>query len=190
MLSHSTIHHVDQAIKWDLDGIKGGYHQQKQPELQRPTLHTDSPSARPKLPRPTCMTLEKSEPYIRIQRNDEYTPFFEEEYKYFKSEYRSVKKLGQCLFGAVHLAIKRSSGLKVVYKIIEKEDVKFYALESSPPPECHSTKVSTLYGKHAGARCMSPRPQSLLLPFEIKLQEYLSHLGYENSYVPRLLTTF
>ncbi|KAH6580653.1 hypothetical protein BASA61_009515 [Batrachochytrium salamandrivorans] len=133
------------------------------------------------------MTWKESEPYIRIQRNDEYTPFFEEEYKYFKSEYYSVRKLGQCLFGAVHLAIKRSSGLKVVYKIIEKEDVKFYALESSPPPECHSTKVSTLYGKHAGARCMSPRPQSLLLPFEIKLQEYLSHLGYENSYVPRVI---
>ncbi|KAH9268267.1 hypothetical protein BASA83_009428 [Batrachochytrium salamandrivorans] len=93
MLSHSTIHHVDQAIKWDLDGIKGGYHQQKQPELQRPILHADPPSARPKLPRPTCMTLEESKPYIRIQRNDEYTLFFEEEYKYFKSEYRSVKKL-------------------------------------------------------------------------------------------------
>ncbi|KAH6597793.1 hypothetical protein BASA50_004229 [Batrachochytrium salamandrivorans] len=34
---------------------------------------------------------------------------------------------------------------------------------------------------------MSPRPQNLLLPLEIEMQKYLSHPGYENSYVPRVI---
>ncbi|KAH6581286.1 hypothetical protein BASA61_009157 [Batrachochytrium salamandrivorans] len=186
MLSHLTIHHVYQAIKWDVEGIKGGYHQQ-QPELQLPTLHADSPSVKPRLPRPTCMNKEESKPYLQIQAIDKHRLFFKREDRYFKSEYYSVRKLGQCLFGAVHLAIKRSSGLEVVYKIIEKGYVPFYTLESSPPPECHSTEIPALYGKYAGAGCMSPRPQNLLLPLEIEMQKYLSHPGYENSYVPRVI---
>ncbi|KAH6599455.1 hypothetical protein BASA61_002553 [Batrachochytrium salamandrivorans] len=106
---------------------------------------------------------------------------------YFKSEYHPVKTLGQGSFGMVHLAIKKSNGLKVVYKIIKKGYLPFYTLESSPPPECHSTEISTLYGKYAGAGCMSPRPQSLLLPPEIKIQEYLSQPGYGSLYVPRVI---
>ncbi|KAH6565235.1 hypothetical protein BASA62_007403 [Batrachochytrium salamandrivorans] len=171
LLSTATIQ--VQAIKWDLEGIKGGYHQQ-QPELQRPTLQADSPSVRPRLVCPTCMTPEESKPYLLIQKNDEHRRFFEEEDMYFKSEYRSVRRLGQGSFGIVHLAIKKSSGLEVVYKAIKKKNVSLYTLESSPPPECHSTEIPALYGKHAGARCMSSRPHNLLLPFEVKVQEYLS----------------
>ncbi|KAH6595274.1 hypothetical protein BASA50_006068 [Batrachochytrium salamandrivorans] len=166
--------------------VQGGYHQQ-QPELQQSTLHADSPSARPKLSRPTCMNKEESEPYLLIQENDEHLQFFKKEYSYFKSEYHYVRKLSEREFDDVHLAIKKSSGLKVVYKIIKKRRMAFYTLESSPPPECHGAKVSTLDGKHAGARCMSPRPQNILLPPEVKIQEYLSQPGYENSYVPRVI---
>ncbi|KAH6593714.1 hypothetical protein BASA50_007150 [Batrachochytrium salamandrivorans] len=181
LLSTATIQ--VQAIKWDLEGIKGGYHQQ-QPELQRPTLQADSPSVRPRLVCPTCMTPEESKPYLLIQKNDEHRRFFEEEDMYFKSEYRSVRRLGQGSFGIVHLAIKKSSGLEVVYKAIKKKNVSLYTLESSPPPECHSTEIPALYGKHAGARCMSSRPHNLLLPFEVKVQEYLSKPGYVNPSVP------
>ncbi|KAH6585181.1 hypothetical protein BASA61_007046 [Batrachochytrium salamandrivorans] len=175
-----------QAIKWDVDGIKGGYHR-NQPELQQTTPHADPPSDRPRLPRPTCMTPEESETYLQIQENDEYRRFVNEEDKYFKSEYHSVDELGQGSFGIAHLAIKKSSGLEVVYKAIRKAGVSLYTFESSPPSECHSTEVSTLYGKHAGARCMPPRPQNLLLPPEIEMQKYLSQSGYENPYVPRVI---
>ncbi|KAH6570497.1 hypothetical protein BASA62_004319 [Batrachochytrium salamandrivorans] len=181
LLSVATIQ--VQATEWDVEGIKGGY-QQQQPELQQTTLQADSPYVGPRLPRPTCMNEEESEPYLQTQENDEHRRFFEEEDMYFKSEYRSVKKLSESEFDDVHLAIKRSSGLKVVYKIIEKEDVKLYTLESTPPPKSHSIEVSALYGKHVSARCMSPRPQSLLLPLEIETQKYLSQPGYENPSVP------
>ncbi|KAH6566983.1 hypothetical protein BASA62_006387 [Batrachochytrium salamandrivorans] len=136
------------------------------------------------------MSKKKSEPYLWIKENDESLLFFKEEDMYFRSEYHSVRRLGQGSFGIVHLAIKKSNGLEVVYKAIEKDDAKFYTFESSPPTECHSTEVSTLGGKHSGARCMSPRPQNLLLPFEIKIQEYLSQPGYENPYVPRVVDYF
>ncbi|KAH6560112.1 hypothetical protein BASA60_000111 [Batrachochytrium salamandrivorans] len=184
LLSVATIQ--VQAIKWDVDGIKGGY-QQQQPELQQTTLHADSTSAGPKLLRPTCMTQEESTPYLLIQENDEHFQFFKKEDIYFESEYRSVRKLGQGSFGTVHLAIKKSNELKVVYKTIGKENVKLYTLESSPPPVCHSTEFSTLYGKHVSARCMPSRPQNLLLPFEVKVQEYLSQSGYENPHVPSVI---
>ncbi|KAH6571989.1 hypothetical protein BASA50_009982 [Batrachochytrium salamandrivorans] len=187
LLSVATIQ--VQAIKWDLEGIKGGYHQQ-QPELQRPTLHADPPSARPKLSRPTFMKKRKSQRYLWIQENDDYCQFFEEEDKYFKSEYRSVKKLGESEVDDVHLAIKKSNGLRVVYKTIERNFIVLYTLESSPPPECHSTEVSTLGGKHAGAGCVSPRPLNLVLPLEIKIHEYLTQPGYENTYVPRVVDYF
>ncbi|KAH6581670.1 hypothetical protein BASA60_002332 [Batrachochytrium salamandrivorans] len=133
------------------------------------------------------MNKEESEPYLLIQENDEHLQFFKKEYSYFKSEYHYVRKLSEREFDDVHLAIKKSSGLKVVYKIIKKRRMAFYTLESSPPPECHGAKVSTLDGEHAGARCMSPRPQNILLPPEVKIQEYLSQPGYENSYVPRVI---
>ncbi|KAH6589131.1 hypothetical protein BASA61_005732 [Batrachochytrium salamandrivorans] len=108
MLSHLTIHHIYQAIKWDVEGIKGGYNQQ-QPELQQTTLHADPPSVRPRLPRPTCMIWEESKSYFRIQAIDKYRLFFKDEYKYFKSEYHSVKKLSKSDFDDAHLAIKKSS---------------------------------------------------------------------------------
>ncbi|KAH6586052.1 hypothetical protein BASA61_006641 [Batrachochytrium salamandrivorans] len=133
------------------------------------------------------MTLEESESYLQIQAIDKHRLFFKREDRYFKSEYHSVGELGKGAFGIAHLAIKKSSGLEVVYKIIEKEDVEFYTLESSPPSECHGIKIPTLYGKHAGARCMSPRPQNLLLPFEVKVQEYLSQPGYGSPHVPRVI---
>ncbi|KAH6573344.1 hypothetical protein BASA61_002551 [Batrachochytrium salamandrivorans] len=133
------------------------------------------------------MIWEESKPYLLIEENDDHLLFTEEEDKYFKSEYRSVKKLGQGSFGAVHLAIKKSTGLKVVYKLIRKGYIPFYTFESSPPSECHSTEIPALYGKYAGARCMPPRPQGLLLPFEVKVQEYLSQPGYENLYAPRVI---
>ncbi|KAH6567117.1 hypothetical protein BASA62_006295 [Batrachochytrium salamandrivorans] len=152
-----------------------------------PLWHVDSPSVNPRLPRPTCMKRSELGSRLQIQEKKEYTLFFEKEDMYFKSEYHPVKTLGQGSFGMVHLAIKKSNGLKVVYKIIKKGYLPFYTLESSPPPECHSTEISTLYGKYAGARCMSPRPQSLLLPPEIKIQEYLSQPGYGSLYVPRVI---
>ncbi|KAH6578210.1 hypothetical protein BASA60_003747 [Batrachochytrium salamandrivorans] len=133
------------------------------------------------------MNKKKSEPYLLIQGDKEYCRFFEEEDIYFKSEYRSVRKLGQGSFGTVHLAIKKSDELKVVYKTIGKENVKLYTLESSPPPVCHITEFPTLYGKHVSARCMPPRPQNILLPFEVKVQEYLSQSGYENPHVPSVI---
>ncbi|KAH9264876.1 hypothetical protein BASA83_011623 [Batrachochytrium salamandrivorans] len=133
------------------------------------------------------MTLEESETYLQIQAIDKHRLFFKREDRYFKSEYHSVGELGKGDFGIAHLATKKSSGLEVVYKIIEKEDVEFYTLESSPPSECHGIKIPTLYGKHAGARCMSPRPQNLLLPFEVKVQEYLSQPGYGSPHVPRVI---
>ncbi|KAH6583459.1 hypothetical protein BASA60_001446 [Batrachochytrium salamandrivorans] len=34
---------------------------------------------------------------------------------------------------------------------------------------------------------MPPRPQNLLLPFEVKVQEYLSQSGYENPHVPSVI---
>ncbi|KAH6579019.1 hypothetical protein BASA50_005803 [Batrachochytrium salamandrivorans] len=187
LLSVATIQ--VQAIKWDVEGIKGGYHQ-NQPKLQQPTLHADSPSVKPRLPRPTFMNKKESETYLQIQPTDEYTSFLKKEDMYFRSEYHYVRKLGQGGFGIAHLAIKKSNGLGVVYKTIDKDDAKFYTFESSPPTECHITKVSTLGGKHASAGCMSPRPQNLLLPFEIKIQEYLSQPGYENPYVPRVVDYF
>ncbi|KAH6564862.1 hypothetical protein BASA62_007663 [Batrachochytrium salamandrivorans] len=179
LLSIATIQ--VQAIKWDLEGIKGG--DQQQPELQQPILHADSPSARPKLLRSTCMNEEESEFYLLIQENDEYLLFFKKEDMYFKSEYRSMRKLGQGSFGAVHLAIKKSNGLKVVYKTIGKENVKLYTLKSSPSPVCHITEFSTLYGKHVSARCMPLRPQNSVLPFEIEMQKYLSQDGYGSPHV-------
>ncbi|KAH6569923.1 hypothetical protein BASA62_004588 [Batrachochytrium salamandrivorans] len=70
---------------------------------------------------------------------------------------------------------------KLEYRSVEKLSEKF-----SPPPECHGTEVSALYGKHAGAKCISPRPQNRILPFEIEMQAYLLQDVYESLHVPRV----
>ncbi|KAH9269472.1 hypothetical protein BASA83_008421 [Batrachochytrium salamandrivorans] len=174
---------VYQATKWDVEGIKGGYQQQQQPELQQTTLHANPPSDRPTLIRPDYATRSDFKSYSLVQGTDEYTQFVKDENKYFKSEYHSKRRSSHRVFDDVRLAIKMSGGSKVLYKVIEKDDVESYTRESSPPSECHSTEISTLDGKHAGAGCMSPRPQGLLLPFEIEAQNYVSKSDYGSSFV-------
>ncbi|KAH6579256.1 hypothetical protein BASA61_010368 [Batrachochytrium salamandrivorans] len=180
LLSVATIQ--VQATKWDVEGIKGGYHQ-SQPELQQTTLHANPPSDRPTLIRPDYAKESDFKSYSLVQGTDEYTQFVKDESEYFKLEYHSKKRSSNRVFDGVRLAIKRSGGSKVLYKIIEKDDVESYARESSPPSECHSTEISTLDGKHAGAGCMSSRPQGLLLPFEIEAQNYVSKSDYGSSFV-------
>ncbi|KAH6571593.1 hypothetical protein BASA60_007065 [Batrachochytrium salamandrivorans] len=83
----------------------------------------------------------------------------------------------------LQVGTKKSDGSKVLLKTIERDYVMTHTLESTPPPKSHSTEVSALYGKHAGARCMSPRPQNLMLPFEIEMQKYLKQPGYGSPHV-------
>ncbi|KAH9252003.1 hypothetical protein BASA83_011064 [Batrachochytrium salamandrivorans] len=188
LLSIATIQ--VQATEWDVEGIKGGY-QQQQPELQQTTLQADSPyvgprlRSSPRLTRPICLARGKSERYLKKEKMEEnYPQFIDCENKYLKSEYNYVKKPSTGKHSS-HLQVgsKKSDGSKVLLKTIERDYIMSHTLESTPPPKSHSIEVSALYGKHAGARCTSPRPQSLLLPLEIETQKYLSQPGYENPHV-------
>ncbi|KAH9275254.1 hypothetical protein BASA83_002489 [Batrachochytrium salamandrivorans] len=163
-------------------GIKGGYHQ-KQPKLQLTDLQVYSPSSEAQLLHPTCAKRLDTDPYSRMRATNEYREFVEKEEEYFKTEYQHLKDLSKGMFDDVHLAIKRSSGLKVIYKVIKPKDIVFNTPEVNPPSECHSTEISPLDGKHAGAGCMSPRPQTLLIPLEAKMQEYLTQPRHNNPYV-------
>ncbi|KAH6560698.1 hypothetical protein BASA61_003946 [Batrachochytrium salamandrivorans] len=180
LLSVATIQ--VQATKWDVEGIKGGYHQ-KQPKLQLTDLQVYSPSSEAQLLHPTCAKRLDTDPYSRMRATNEYREFVEKEEEYFKTEYQHLKDLSKGMFDDVHLAIKRSSGLKVIYKVIKPKDIVFNTPEVNPPSECHSTEISPLDGKHAGAGCMSPRPQTLLIPLEAKMQEYLTQPRHNNPYV-------
>ncbi|KAH9265663.1 hypothetical protein BASA83_011065 [Batrachochytrium salamandrivorans] len=153
LLSIATI-----QVQGGKDDIEGDYHHQ--PKLQRLTLQADSPFAGPRLTRPICLA------------------------RYLESEYNYVKKpsMGEHA-NYLQVGTKKSDGSKVLLKTIEKRYIMSHTLESTPPPKSHSTEVSALYGKHVSARCMSPRPQSLLLPLEIETQKYLSQPGYGSSHV-------
>ncbi|KAH6573240.1 hypothetical protein BASA50_005731 [Batrachochytrium salamandrivorans] len=166
-------------------GIKDVDHQ-TQPESQLLTLHTNPQSTGAELICPTYVEQTELTSYFLIQNNEEHSRFAKGEDTYFKSEYHLIKQLNIGWFDNIHLAVKKSSGVKVICKFIRKLGQEFYTVESSPPPECHNTEVSTLDGNHVGAECMSPRPSDLLLPLEIGLQKYLSQPVYENPYVLRV----
>ncbi|KAH6597413.1 hypothetical protein BASA50_004469 [Batrachochytrium salamandrivorans] len=168
--------------------VQGGKNDQNQPESQLPTLHADSPFARPKLLRPTCMRKSDSKPYLRQEENDDRLLFTECEDMYLQLKYNYVKKPSMGMHSSyLQLATKKSDGSKVLLKTIEKEYVIFYSFESTSPSELHGAEVSAIYGKYAGEKCMSPRPQNSVLPFEIEMQKYLSQDGYGSPHVPRVI---
>ncbi|KAH6586053.1 hypothetical protein BASA61_006642 [Batrachochytrium salamandrivorans] len=159
--------------------------QQSQSGSQSSTSY--DPSQSDEMPLPVYLEKSEIEFYRLGQNTDQYRKFTKEEAKYFKSEYSRKKKLGQGKFGAVHLATRKSDGMKVAYKSILYTKVDEYTLESFPPPRCHSPSPLVLSEEQSVAQCMSPRPPNSLLPYEFATQRYLSRPGYENPYVPRAL---
>ncbi|KAH6593238.1 hypothetical protein BASA50_007444 [Batrachochytrium salamandrivorans] len=156
--------------------------QQSQPEPQSSTLH-DHPQSN-EMPLPAYVGESEAESYRRNQNADQYSEFTEEEAKYFESEYRSEKELGQGDFGVVRLATRKYDGMKVAYKSILKSKVDEYALESIPPSRCHLPNPLVRSEEPSVAQCMSSRPLNLLIPREFATQIYLSRPGYENPHVP------
>ncbi|KAH6590783.1 hypothetical protein BASA50_009161 [Batrachochytrium salamandrivorans] len=127
------------------------------------------------------------ESYYQGWNADQYDVFVGEEIKYFGSEYFIKKKLSKGQSGMVHLAIKRSNGLKVTCKFIRKKRVEKYALESIPPPRCNLRNPLGRPKDQSAAQCMSPRPPNLYVAHELLLQMYLSRPGHENPYVLMVL---
>ncbi|KAH9269266.1 hypothetical protein BASA83_008758 [Batrachochytrium salamandrivorans] len=79
--------------------VQGGKDDQRQPELQQPTLQVDSLSVRPKLLRPTCMTREDSKPYLKKEENDDYLSFTECEDMYLQLKYKYVEEPISAIYG-------------------------------------------------------------------------------------------
>ncbi|KAH6600511.1 hypothetical protein BASA50_002256 [Batrachochytrium salamandrivorans] len=157
-------------------------HQQSPPGPQPSTLY--DPSQSDEIPPFVYLGKSEAEPYRLGQKTDQYREFIASETKYFKSEYRIQKKLGQGSFGTVYLATKKSNGVKVAYKSIPYKDVDGYTLESNTSPICHLRSPLVLSDEQSVAQCMSSRPPSLSVPYEFAIQTYLSRPGYENPYVP------
>ncbi|KAH6593239.1 hypothetical protein BASA50_007445 [Batrachochytrium salamandrivorans] len=136
------------------------------------------------MPLPAYVGKSEAESHRRNQNAEQYNAFTKTESKYFESEYRSKKKLGQGDFGVVRLATRKYDGMEVAYKSILKSKVYEYALESIPPPRCHLPNPLVRSDEPSVAQCMSSRPLDLLIPREFATQMYLSRSGYENPYVP------
>ncbi|KAH6588978.1 hypothetical protein BASA61_005766 [Batrachochytrium salamandrivorans] len=134
------------------------------------------------------MTREESEPYLQIQENDDYRQFIECEDSYLKLKYNYVKEPSMSkTYSHLQVATKKSDGSKVLFQTINKDHVLFYTLESTSPFESYSTEIPALYGKHGSARCMSPRPLNLVLPYEVEMHKYLSQDGYGSPHVTRVI---
>ncbi|KAH6596347.1 hypothetical protein BASA61_003508 [Batrachochytrium salamandrivorans] len=168
--------------------VQGGKDDQRQPELQQPTLQVDSLSVRPKLLRPTCMTREDSKPYLKKEENDDYLSFTECEDMYLQLKYKYVEEPSMSkTYSHLQVATKKFDGSKVLFKTIEKEYVLLYSFESTSPSELHGAEVSAIYGKYSGARCKLPKSLNHILPFEIEMQKYLTQDGYGSPHVPRVI---
>ncbi|KAH6583586.1 hypothetical protein BASA61_007917 [Batrachochytrium salamandrivorans] len=155
--------------------------QQSQPRSQPSTSHDSFQSD--EMPLPDYVERLEVESYYQGWNADQYDVFVGEEIKYFGSEYFIKKKLSKGQSGMVHLAIKRSNGLKVTCKFIRKKRVEKYALESIPPPRCNLRNPLGRPKDQSAAQCMSPRPPNLYVAHELLLQMYLSRPGHENPYV-------
>ncbi|KAH6574189.1 hypothetical protein BASA61_003890 [Batrachochytrium salamandrivorans] len=101
-----------------------------------------------------------------------------------------MKKLGAGISGSAYLGTKgsmRYQGLEVVYKIIPISSVFTYALEQTPPHVCHNPDPIVRQDQQLGDRCMAPRPESVWVPYEVKVLEYLSQPKLNNQYVPTVV---